>query len=320
MGRRGNVPIAGILATAAALSACGPRPEPTLAPSATELPADLVPAAEVVRRDGLDPMANGVEALTWSVVDDEAAIAAAFRRHALREPDLVAAAGVDREALRREGLRIEAVPEESLVEFLAELGGTTVALSVWHGQAVDWRELARRPVNGSLVVMSDGRARRIDHGWLRLLLRGWTLPLEDGAVSEATLELRWSPDSADGGRPSIARPSRRAESQVLLGPYRLEIPRGTCVLVMARPPVTPPESPEEETPRPDIDAAATRTGGAGPPADLPQTLGEVLLREPGEPPRRTILVLRPRLPDILFPPVVRIGGPAGATPDPATPR
>lgn len=293
---------------------CGPRPEPTLAPVEGALPPDLAPAADVLRRDGLDPSANGLEALTWSVADDEAMIAAAFRRHALREPDLIAATGIDREALAREGLRIEAVPEDSLVEFLAELGGTTVALSVWHGQAVDWRELARRPAGGPVVVMSDGRPQRIDPGWLRLLLRGWTLPLEDGAVSEATLELRWSPDTPETGRVAIVRPSRLAESRVLLGPYRIEIPRQVCVLIAAR-----PSEAEAAPPRPETDAGATRPGGAGPPAELPPTLGEFLLHEPGEPPRRTILVLRPRLPDMLFPPVVRIGGTAPAGPAPREP-
>ena len=307
------------LAALAVAGGCGPRPEPTLSSATGTLPPDLVPAAEVVRRDGLDPSANGLECLTWSVLDDEAAIAAAFRRHGLREEDPVVEAGIDREALRREGLRIEAVGEESLVEFLAELGGTSVALSVWHGQAVDWRELARRPVNGSLVVMTDGRARRLDAGWLRLLVRGWTLPLEDGAVSEASLELRWSPDTPEAGRVTIARPTRRPESQRLLGPFRIEIPRETCLLVLALPPEDPARSDGLAPSRPETDASGTRPGTAGPPADLPPTLGEALLREPGEPPRRTILVLRPRLPDILFPAVVRIDGPSvnGPPPPPA---
>ena len=298
---------------------CGPRPEPTLSPAAGTLPPDLVPAAEVVRRDGLDPSANGLECLTWSVLDDEAAIAAAFRRHGLRETDPVVEAGIDREALRREGLRIEAVREDSLIEFLAELGGTSVALSVWHGQAVDWRELTRRPVNGSLVVMSDGRPMRLEAGWLRLLVRGWTLPLEDGAVSEASIELRWSPDTPEAGRVSIARPTRRPESQRLLGPFRVEIPRGTCLLVLSRPPEGSAGSDDAPPTRPETDAAGTRPGIAGPPADLPLTLGGFLLGEPGEPPRRTVLVLRPRLPDILFPAVVRIGGPSvnGPPPSPA---
>ncbi len=311
----GPVVIAPLVALAFA-AGCGPRPEPTLAPADGTLPPDLVPAAEVVRRDGLDPSANGLECLTWSVLDDEAAIAAAFRRHGLRERDPVAEAGIDREALRREGLRLEAVREESLIEFLAELGGTSVALSVWHGQAIDWRELARRPVNGSLVVMTDGRPRRLDAGWLRLLVRGWTLPLEDGAVSEASLELRWSPDTPEASRVSIARPTRRPESQRLLGPFRVEIPRETCLLILARPPEDPAGSDGDAPSRPETEASGARAGTAGPPADLPQTLGETLLREPGEPPRRTLLVLRPRLPDILFPAVVRIGGPSAKGPPP----
>jgi hypothetical protein len=298
------------------IAGCGPRPEPSLPPAEGSLPPDLVPAAEVVGRDGLDPSANGIEALTWSVGDDEAAIAAAFRRHAVREGDPVSAAGIDRDALRREGFRIEALPKDSLVEFLSELGGTTVALSVWHGQAVDWRELAHRRLDGPTVAMSDGRARRIDAGWLRLLLRGWTLPLEDGAVSESSLELRWVPDAAESGRILLRRPARRAEPQTLLGPFRIEIPREFCVLVTSRPPEAAGDADgrEEPPPRPEIDAEAVRTGGAGPPVELPPTLGEILLREPGTPPRRTILVLRPRLPDTLFPPVTRLGVPERPSP------
>jgi hypothetical protein len=299
------------LAALAIAGGCGPKAEPSLAPGVDTLPPDLVPAAEVVGRDGLDPSANGLEVLTWSVVDDEAAIAAAFRRHAQRDPDPVAAAGLDREALRREGFRIEAVPKDSLVEFLAEVGGTTVALSVWHGQAVDWRELSHRRLDGPLVAMLGGRPRRLEPGWLRLLLRGWTLPLEDGAVCESTLEVRWAPETADSGRLTLRRPTRRAVPDTLLGPFRLEIAREVCLVVTSRPSEEPLDSDarEEPPPRPEIDAGAVRTGGAGPPAELPRTLGEILLRELGTPPRRTILVLRPRLPDTLFPPVTRVGGP-----------
>jgi hypothetical protein len=302
------------LVALAVAGGCGPRPEPTLAPDANALPPDLVPAAEVVGRDGLDPNANGLEALTWSILDDEAAIAAAFRRHSMRQPDPVAAAGLDRESLQREGFRVEALRNDSLVEFLAELGGTTVALSVWHGQAIDWRELAHRRLDGSLVAMLDGRPRRLEPGWLRLVLRGWTLPLEDGAVSDATLEVRWAPETADSSRITLRRPSRRTEPDTLLGPFRLEIPREVCLVVTSRASEEPLDADDRtEAPlRPEIDAEAVRSGGAGPPAELPRTLGEILLREGGTPPRRTILVLRPRLPDTLFPPVTRIGPrPAG---------
>jgi len=273
---------------AALLAGCAVPP-----PAAPETPPEIATATGILSREGPGPGANGIESLQWSVTDDEALIEAALRRHAMADLEL----GLDRERLRREGLRVEAVAEKELAEFLADLGGTTVALQVWHGQAPDWHEIARTRIDVPTVVLADGRPARLDRGYLRLLLRGWTIPLELGAVVEVQVEPRWAGDASTQSVLPGAPPRRGGVRGFRDGSFRIELPREACLVIVAAPPSAPaPPS----GPRPATQGGAVRTGGPGPPAELPLTLGEALLREPGMPPRRRMVVVRPRLPDILF--------------------
>lgn len=299
MTRRTPSPAAALLALGS-LASCDSSPKDG-APLATEQ------AQAILDRPRTATEQDGLELLRWSVTDDEARIRRAFARHA----DDGVLLDRDRNALKEAGLRAIVVSDDALPSFLAELGGTSSAITVWHGQMTTWRELSVAsfdPSRGSTAMaMIDGRAERLS-GWLRLMARGWTLPTEDGAVFELTLVPQLVAEKNDlSGLLNRDRLRGRVFDALRL---HVELPRDTALVLASEPPdIDVEEDPEGPA---DADAPAPLRG---PPAELPPTLGEMLLTDSAAaPPRRLVLVLRARLPDTLFPEPAR---PEPAAPPPA---
>jgi hypothetical protein len=210
--------------------------------------------------------------------------------------------GAGAEQLARLGLRAAVVKEDDLAALLADLGGTTTSLGTWHGQVTAWREVARASLDNGRVAMVGGRAEVLGGGWLRLMMRAWTVELEDGAVLSLQLAPQWIGEASDlSGLTNRDTLRGRVFKEAVIA---TELARGTALLVMASPAKVEEEEDPEAPP-----AAAPSSNGLGPPVELPETPGEMLLTDhAASPPRRTVLVFRPRLPDILF------AEPAGSAP------
>jgi hypothetical protein len=286
------------------------------APEATDPLKPLPPAttAEEQAAAMLDrPLApgedNGLEVVRWSVTDNETLLRRAVGRYAVREVSL----GATAQALERHGFRAAVIRDADLPRFLIDVGGTTRSIPVWYGQVQGWRELVRTRLESPRVVMVDGRAERLRAGWLRIMVRAWTVPLEEGGVLEMQIAPQLIGDSADpvGLQPELPQASNQRDTlRGTLWPdasLHLELPRDTALILLSAPArVDEEEDPEGPPPRPE-------ETGVGPLVELPPLLGELLLTDfEARPVRRSILVLRARLPDILFADPLSI--PAAGTP------
>jgi hypothetical protein len=245
------IPIAGALALAVACALAG---------CAASAPEGAATTTNGRSAQGMLPATDhGLRIRQWRIADDTDRIAEAMVRHA----DGEAADPPAIERLRRNGFRFVRIPAEDVDALLEDLGGAMVDIDGWHGQAYEWQEILARPLSESgRGVAVDGRVRRLARGRVRLMLRGWTIPMEDGPA----MHVEMHPDH------DRTRPTRFDQ---LLGrrSYRGE------------------RSPE-----------ATPAAEVGPDAPAPLTLGEVLLRTDGHPlPRRDLFVLIPRVPEALMP-------------------
>jgi hypothetical protein len=212
-----------------------------------------------------DGTTDGVVVLRWQVPDNANAVNAFFDAN---KPTLLTDSVQDR--LLGNGIRVAAVPLGNLEKSLDTLGGTASSIRLWLGQAHAWTQVNALPVRGQRAVLIDGNTRRIADGTLQLLIRGWTVPLEKGAVTDVELQ----PAFLAGGAVPGARASAR-EGFAGAG-FSLALERGTALLVASAPPRA---------------QSSGKGPSAGPPVLPPATLGELLLgRQGGD---RDLLRLRP---------------------------
>jgi hypothetical protein len=226
-------------------------------------------AASVPTRDvwipSDDGSTDGLVVLRWQVPDNSDAVHAFFEAN---KPTLLNDSAQDR--LLGNGIRVAAVPMEKLGASLDSLGGTASSIRLWLGQAHAWTQVNALPLRGPCAVLVDGSTRRLSGGTLQLLIRGWTVPLERGAVTDVELQ----PAFLAGGAVPGARSSAR-ETFTGVG-FSVALERGTALLVTSAPPRA---------------LSAGKGPAAGPPVLPPATLGELLLgRQGGE---RDLLRLRP---------------------------
>src|SRR5262249_53351473 len=120
---------------------------------------------------------NGLELRRWTVLNDADRMRRALNKSASGE----AIDAATQARLQRNGFRVVRIPEDQVDQLLMDLGGANVDSNEWHGQVNDWRALTDRPLDaGGRAVAVDGRVSRLDHGSLRLLVRSWTVQMEDG--------------------------------------------------------------------------------------------------------------------------------------------
>lgn len=261
MSLRARAMVLAALALAAGCTAPSPTPEPA-SPAEPDPLAPAQPSGET---------RVGIEVRRWFVQADPVRLASAIA--AFRDD----AGGVDPPPRPVDGLVIARGPSSDLPRLLESLGGSRTDLRIWHGQATDWRELEGASLAVPVVVMLDGRPRAIADGRLSLQLRGWSLPMEDGAACEVELGLRWRP----ARRAAVTLESREERPGQWVGKLaRLEALGRDEVLVIA------PDLPMPQ----DV----------GPPVQSPPPIGRLLLAEsPGD--GVPLLVIWPSLPEWLFP-------------------
>ncbi len=266
-----------------------PRPEGEPAPpdpvetrGETDSPTPLIRVTLPVD----DGTSDGVAVVRWQVFDNESVISTYFREHAPTAIDPTIT-----KQLARNGLLVAELAHDEIPDALAHLGGTYANIRAWLGQATDWHQLTALPIRGTLATVVDGASRRLADGSLQLLLRGWTVPLESGAVTD----LEILPVFLPGGRVPGARATLR-EPIPSAGLFA-SLPRGRALMITGMAPATARPS-------------STRGPSSGPPVTPPRTLGELLLTRPSDDsqpiPQRPVVVIIPFQPAHHFAPAAAV--------------
>jgi hypothetical protein len=289
-----------------------------LAGCAPDGPVSAPPGAAASAQSILPTPDNGLQVRQWRVPDDPDAIASALVRHA-RGGFLDTPAS---RRLDRNGLRFVRVSTGDLETLLADLGGATRSVDTWHGQACDWRAVADWPIEATGRALAvDGRVRRFEGGRLQLMIRAWTIQMEDGPSVRLQLEGRYNrsqPTRLDQVLRRQTVEGRRLPSISL----DLLLEAGYAYVLTGEPPGNDWEPGEAGAPPAPEDAEGREAGREedrpsdepeiiGPDALPPLTVGELLFRREALPATRHLLVFVPRIPDRLFPPEA-VTGSAGA--------
>lgn len=249
---------------------------------------------------------NGLEVRQWVLEATPEAVASVLMRfrdgEAMDQPT--------REALERNGLRVVRVPLEELESMLGELGVPSRHIRTWFGQVTTWRDVLTSPVDEtSRALVVSGRVRRFADGNYSLMLRSWTLMMEDGPRMELEMIPRHDRPEVSNTVPLLGA-KRTAETWLHAVRAEMLLESGYAyVMVYESPSVVWREPGEGESVRV---APGSDGGGRGPgvgPDDVgpyhatglsaiaPPTVGEVLLgRESGKP-RRHLLAFVPKIPE-----------------------
>jgi hypothetical protein len=196
------------------------------------------------------------------------------------------------------------------------LGDSVYDLTAWYGQALQWTDLLKHTLpDGGRAVAVDGHVRRCERGSLRLVLRAWTVLMEDGPYVHLELVPQYRPPETRDLRDllrSRAFEGERFDSLAL----ELQLAGGYAYLLTTEAPGVEWTGPEPEgdtgadevgrqAVRPPLPASRGSMGPVdplGPGAAVPPTLGELMLRGDVGPPSRGVIVLVPRIPPELSPP------------------
>lgn len=220
-----------------------------------------------------DGSVDGLVVIQWQLFDNQTLIESFFAKHqptVLPKESLV--------TLRSNGIACAQLPLAEVGEALGELGGTYSNVRTWLGEATQWHQVTATPVRGSTASVVAGQTRRLKDGLVELRLRGWTVPLEVGAVTDIEVACTYLSGGEIPGAYSTAR-ERFASAG-----FFASLPRGQTLLLAG------------------MDPKAGRSGtkhgpSAGPPVAMPPTVGEMLLggqrHDEVELPRRRVIVIIP---------------------------
>jgi len=252
-------------------------------------------------RNRLTNTNNGLEVRRWHVQEDATRLVDALGRHM----EGSAADELATERLQRNGFRFVRVRLDDLEAVLADLGGANVDRNEWHGQIPEWRPLIERPVDrqGQAVAI-DGRVRRFDRGQMRLMIRSWTVQMEDGPAMHLEVLPRHQQPQPQNLKSLLGETGPTGEGFGNMA-IDLRLEDGWAYVLVG-------ESPNQRWPdqqsgvtaiKPAAPARASKTGPmdvAGPETDVPMTMGEFLLGARSAEARRTVVVFVPRVPKELF--------------------
>ncbi len=254
--------------------------------------ADDAPSNSPMKRITLpvdDGASDGIAVVRWQLFDNPSVLATFFKRHP--------PSGISPEILRRlasNGILVAEVPLSDLPKALDDLGGTYANIRAWLGQATTWHQLSEYQVRGSCATVVDGATRRFGRGTLQLLLRGWTVPLESGAVTDVEILPAFLAGAAVPG----ARATQR-ESFPSAG-FFVSLKRGSALLLTG---MIPNSGARSSAPGAAGSTGSTGTSAgssAGPPVAPPPTIGELLLtrsnNEADPLPQRPCIVVIPMIP------------------------
>lgn len=250
---------------------------------------------------------SGIEVRKWVVQDDADIVGSALM--SVGQP-----APLDRamaQHLRRNGLRIVRIPVSELESIESTIGVTGVDLNAWFGQVLDWQVLHDRAVGRSpRAVAIDGRVRSVVDGAFEMLVRAWTVEMEDGP----RFQLQVASTFTQTGRrhvPDLLEEDSFQGEFYQSASFETLLDAGFAYLITCeRPDVTWRDS----TPTRANADRSKDVPSVGPFSDVgpgtiaPVTLGEALLRSEPAGGTRGVIVIVPRIPDSLFPPAGGLGG------------
>ncbi len=260
---------------------------------------------------------NGLEVRQWVIADDSTRIAGAM--HAFDRAHEAAFGEEIVKRLRRNGFRIARVPIGDLDALAEAFGGRTLNVDSWFGQVTEWRELHKRVLSRERrAIAVDGRARTFSPGEIRLLLRSWVMPMEDGPTVMVQLLPQHRAPGPASYRELLSGRRRGGESLPALA-MELQLEPGYAVVFTAAAPDEQWNDPAEEGAQDesnDRSSGSSRRGarsgsgagvgpggGIGPPVETPATVGELLLLSAGRGvPSRGVLIFVPRVGRELLPP------------------
>ena len=220
-----------------------------------------------------DGASDGIAVIRWQIFDNQSVISTFFKKN----PPSGISTEIQKQ-LASNGFMVAEVKLSALPNALEDLGGTYANIRAWLGEATTWSQLTSFQIRGSYAAVIDGSTHRLNDGAIQLLMRGWTVPLESGAVTDVEI----LPAFLAGGEVPGARTTAR-EPFPSAG-FFVSLQRGSVLLITG---MTPKSSRE----------SSTRGPFAGPPVASPPTLGELLLTRPYEEsapiPQRPFIVLIP---------------------------
>lgn len=261
--------------------------------------------------EGLPRLINttsGLEVRRWVIQDDPNRIGAALMKY--WDPAAVGPARTS--ALRRSGLRFVRVQADQVDALLAELGLASLDVTAWHGQIYDWRRLQQYSIgSGGVEVALDGRVVRYGPGCFRLMVRTWTVQMEDGLYLNLELLPQFQPPHAPRFRKLLGDRTMSGEVFASIA-LEVQLEAGFAyVLTGESPQVQWRENGERselphENPPPDSVGSTQRPIDGSSQADQPSladaaSIGELLFVRKTQPPTRTMLVFVPRISTPLFP-------------------
>lgn len=222
-----------------------------------------------------DGKTDGISVIRWQIQDNPSVITTFFAKHA---PQCISEEVCAQLAVN--GFLVAEVSLSDLPAALDELGGTYANIRAWLGQATTWHQLVSIPIRGSATAIVDGTTRRMCDGALQLLLRGWTVPLETGAVTDVEVIPAFLPGGAVPGARTTTRESFQTAG------FFASIGRGGVLLITGMAPKSAKRT-------------ASHASAAGPPVTPPPTMGEFLLTQQnaeGDPiPQRPVIVVIPMI-------------------------
>ncbi len=232
---------------------------------------------------------NGLEVQYWVATGDGDAMFAAFAGFQGAEVPVDEAV---REVLARNGLRLLAVPVDRLSEVQSRLSVIGAVQRQWLGQAPGWIDIATGPLRerGQTIALHDGPLR-VGPGRLRILLRGWTVPVPP---SGAAMDVEFVPQHQEADpRGDLSLTPRRIapEDEGLVFSRlaaRMRLHGDVAVVIVPERPGAVWEARKEEPP-PEAQAASSSPDAAAGPAPRPAPgLGQVSRVESGRaaPPAR----------------------------------
>lgn len=247
--------------------------------------------------------ANGLEVVTWMVLDTDDRVSRTLERLVASDST---STGEQRRRWREVGLHAASVPIDDLREIFGDLGGVAAALSTWHGPVLQWSPIARTTIDPR-TIRAPALPPNAPFDRVELLTRAWAEPTLDGARFRLEIVPRFAAPIGPLG--SLTR--RRDRDELVFPALRRtwSLDDRTAVIICSTESFPKPALPVQ------IDVDAPDTPGvpddpdappAPPPPDArllapPLDLGTALLATGGSTPRRTLLVLVPRVPDSFFP-------------------
>jgi hypothetical protein len=212
--------------------------------------------------------------------------------------------------LERNGLRLVKVPLDDLNQILGDLGGASLDLNEWHGQAVEWRPLQQRPI-GSMprAIAIDGNVFRYQGGRMAIILRAWTMQMEDGPSVHLEMLPRFEADHSGSNRRLIPNKSDESIESYPTMALDMQLLPGFAYLLFGEPPQTrwPDAAHADDVAAPSPPSASSRRGVG--PMDVtadegaaPVTFGEFMLVGDRQPVMRGLVVFIPRIAPTLFAP------------------